>query len=37
MDLYIFMGIMDELQATGKDLTKYTLKDIKSLYKECVR
>lgn len=32
MDMYIFMGIMDDLKAKGKDLSKYTLMDIKRLY-----
>lgn len=33
MDMYIFMGIMDQLSSEGKDLSEYTLRDIKILYR----
>lgn len=37
MDMYVFMGIVDDLRAKGKDLSKYTLTDIKRLYGIYVR
>lgn len=37
MDMYIFMGICEELKLEGKDLSKYKLKDIKTIYKSYAR
>lgn len=37
MDMFVFMGIVDDLRAEGKDLSKYTLKDIKSLYSKLIK
>lgn len=37
MDMYIFMGICEELKEEGKDLSKYKLKDIKKIYKYYMR
>lgn len=33
MDMYVFMGIVEKLKIEGKDLTKYSLGDIKKIYK----
>ena len=37
MDLFIYLGIIDELKANGEDLYKYTLKDIKRIYNSYIR
>ena len=37
MDLFIYLGIIDELKANGEDLYKYTLKDIKKIYNSYIR
>lgn len=37
MDMFIYMGIIEDLKKANKDLKQYSLRDIKKIYNEIMK
>lgn len=37
MDMFVYMGIIEELKNKGENVNQYSLRDIKKIYNEYIR